>query len=147
MVEAERFRAQKRLQESEANKPRESGSEVPSSKMAQKSNRPMNREKGESEGSVQAVVDSHQKIKGVSTGVVNGKDLSSTIPKSLDEWDVTGLPGAELLSDNVSKIHSFGQIIAFRGKKLNFRINFFKRLFCSTLLFHTMQPFSTNLII
>lgn len=149
MAEAERYRAERRLQESEANKPRESGSEAQSSKIVQKSNRPMNREKGESEGSVQAVVDGHQKIKGVTTGVVvNGKDLSSTIAKSFDEWDVTGLPGAELLSDNVSKMHSLRQIFAFRGQKIIFRIkNIFKGLFCGTLLFHTVQGKFDNLVL
>ena len=54
-----------------------------------KANRPVNREKGEYE--------------------VSGRELA---PK-LEEWDITGLPGADLLSESVRTNHFFLLNIAF----------------------------------
>ncbi|XP_068668217.1 transcriptional adapter ADA2-like isoform X1 [Aristolochia californica] len=107
LAEAARYEAQKRPQESEVNarKPKDGSSLVPTGKVAQKSNRPTNREKVESDGSPRSIVDNHLKAKGGQLGLESGsKDPSSTpaqaMSKLLEEWDITGLPGADLLSES-----------------------------------------------
>lgn len=108
-AEADAFLAQKRKKESEANarKAKETCQLITNGKVLQRANRPI---KGESEGSPRSAVDNH-KMKG-SIGLESGsKDSSSTTtganPKSLDEWDITGLPGADLLTETVSHILLF----------------------------------------
>ncbi|XP_077222100.1 transcriptional adapter ADA2-like [Tasmannia lanceolata] len=103
MADAELYEAQKRKGESEENvrKAMEGGQLVASGKVPQRANPLMNKEKGESDG--------NPKMKG-STGSESGaKDSSSTTiaqatTKSLLEWDITGLPGAELLSETEQKL-------------------------------------------
>ncbi|XP_058080393.1 transcriptional adapter ADA2 isoform X2 [Magnolia sinica] len=105
-AEAEVFLAQKKKRDAEASarKAKETGQPVGNGKVLQKANRLV---KGESEGSPRSTIDNH-KMKG-STGLESGgKDSSSTttgaITKSLDEWDITGLPGADLLSETEQQL-------------------------------------------
>ncbi|KAK1317434.1 Transcriptional adapter ADA2 [Acorus calamus] len=103
MAEVKSYLAQKRKKESEANarKAKESGQPVTSTKPQPKANRPMHNIKSESDGSPQSVID-NIKVKGAAVIDGGGKDSSSitaNITKSLEEWDITGLPGEELLSE------------------------------------------------
>ncbi|KAL5987945.1 hypothetical protein ACLOJK_035706 [Asimina triloba] len=99
-AEAEAYLAQKKKREAEANarKAKETNQLVGNGKVLQKANRPV---KGESDGSPRNIVDNHKK--GSTALESSGKDASSaaigTVIKSLDEWDITGLPGADLLSE------------------------------------------------
>lgn len=71
----------------------------------QKASRPLNREKGENDGSPRNTNDDH-KIKG-GIGLDSGSKGSPSAnagqlaARSFDEWDITGFPGAELLSEIV----------------------------------------------
>ncbi|KAK1269732.1 Transcriptional adapter ADA2 [Acorus gramineus] len=103
MAEVKSYLAQKRKKESEANarKAKENGQPVTSTKPQPKANRPVHNVKSESDGSPQSVID-NIKVKGVAVIDGGGKDSSSitaNITKSLEEWDITGLPGEELLSE------------------------------------------------
>ncbi|XP_077216285.1 ADA2 2B isoform X2 [Tasmannia lanceolata] len=117
MVEVEQYEAQKRKRESEANalKAKESGQLAASGKVPQRANRPMNKEKGESDGSPRSAIDNH-KIKGPTGSESGGKDSYSTttvqaITKSLQEWEITGLPGAELLSETEQQLCSRNKLM------------------------------------
>eukprot|EP00268_Persea_americana_P032310 TRINITY_DN3172_c0_g1_i1.p1 TRINITY_DN3172_c0_g1~~TRINITY_DN3172_c0_g1_i1.p1 ORF type:complete len:597 (-),score=135.98 TRINITY_DN3172_c0_g1_i1:296-2086(-) len=105
-AEADAFLAQKRKKESEANarKAKETGQLITNGKVLQRANRPM---KGESEGSPRSAVD-NPKMKGSIGLESGGKDSSSTTTgantKSLDEWDITGLPGADLLTETEQQL-------------------------------------------
>nr|XP_010907578.1 transcriptional adapter ADA2 [Elaeis guineensis] len=100
LAEAKAYIEQKRKRELEASaqkskESKEGNQVVASSKVMQKTARPMNREKGESDGSPRNTIDNH-KIKG-------GAGLDSGSKDSLftsDDWDITGLPGSELLSEH-----------------------------------------------
>ncbi|XP_042432352.1 transcriptional adapter ADA2-like isoform X2 [Zingiber officinale] len=105
LAEAKTYTEQKRKRELEANaqNSKESSQVLPGGKLMQKASRPLNREKGENDGSPRNTNDDH-KIKG---GI--GLDSSSKgspsanagqlAARPFDEWDITGFPGAELLSD------------------------------------------------
>lgn len=107
LAEAKLYTEQKRKRELEmsAQKTKESGQVVTASKLPQKAGRPMSREKLESDGSPRNIVDSH-KIKGAGFDSSSKDSPSATMghptPKSFDEWDITGLPGADLLNETVS---------------------------------------------
>lgn len=92
-AEADAYIAQKKKREAEANaqKVKES-TPVGGSKVLQKSNRTI---KGESPASPCGITDDNR-TRGATGN--NGKDSASTA-KSLDDWDVTGLPGADLLNE------------------------------------------------
>lgn len=102
LAEAKAYIEQKRKRELEATvqkakETKEGNQVVASSKVMQKAARPMNREKGESDGSPRNIIDNH-KIRGA--GLDSGsKDLLSA---TFDDWDIIGLPGSELLSEHVS---------------------------------------------
>ncbi|XP_042520592.1 transcriptional adapter ADA2-like isoform X2 [Macadamia integrifolia] len=94
--EADRFIEQKRKKEAEENNRRvkESSQVGPDGKVLQRISRP----KGEADGSPQGGVNGSM---GLDSG---GKDSSSTtfkqaISSSLDDWDITGYPGTDLLSE------------------------------------------------
>lgn len=79
-----------------------SGQIVASGTSMQKGNRPMNKEKGESDGSPRIISDNHKVIGG--TGLEpggKGSPMLQASTKLFDEWDITGLPGTELLSETV----------------------------------------------
>lgn len=102
LAEAKTYIEQKRKKEIEANaqKAKESGQALLSTKGVQKTGRPA---KVESDGSPRNSVD--PKIKG-SVGLDSGGKDSPTAmglinTKSWDDWDITGVPGAELLSETV----------------------------------------------
>ncbi|WOL07682.1 transcriptional adapter ADA2 isoform X2 [Canna indica] len=105
LAEAKAYTEQKRKKELEvsAQHSKEISQVLSGGKLVQKASRPLNREKGENDGSPRNSVDDH-KIKG-NTGLDSGsKDSSSTtggqVPSKLfDEWDITGLPGTELLNE------------------------------------------------
>ncbi|KAJ6823699.1 transcriptional adapter ADA2 [Iris pallida] len=110
LSETKMFIGQKRKRELEmcAQKSKEGGQVVPSSKAMQKGSRPMNTEKCEPDGSPRNSVDNH-KLKGGSGLEPNGKDspsmaIGQAIAKSFDEWDINGLPGAELLSETEQRL-------------------------------------------
>lgn len=104
LAEVKMYTDQKRKKELElsAQKSKESGQVVAGGKAIQKGNRPMNREKGESDGSPRNTMDNH-KVRGGSGVESGGKDspVPQTSARSFDEWNITGLPGAELLSETV----------------------------------------------
>ncbi|MQM03703.1 hypothetical protein Taro_036492 [Colocasia esculenta] len=107
-AEADAFLAEKARKELESSgqKSKESGQVAAGSKALQRSNRPVNREKTEYDGSPRHTVDNH-KAKGTSGLDSSGKGPISASTgqisvKSLEEWDITGLPGADLLSESVS---------------------------------------------
>lgn len=103
LAEAKMYTDQKRRKEMEANaqKTKEAGLVVNNSKVPQKMNRSLSRI--DSDGSPQSMVDNH-KIKGGTALDSSSKEspLTSGQPnlRSFDDWDVTGLPGAELLSES-----------------------------------------------
>ncbi|XP_074557948.1 transcriptional adapter ADA2-like isoform X2 [Curcuma longa] len=105
LAEAKSYTEQKRKREPEANaqNSRENSQVLPGSKLMQKTSRPLNREKGENDGSLRNTNDDH-KVKGGIGLDTGSKDSPSTnagqvTVRSFDEWDITGLPGAELLSE------------------------------------------------
>lgn len=107
LAEAKSYTEQKRKREPEANaqNSRENSQVLPGSKLMQKISRPLNREKGENDGSLRNTNDDH-KVKGGIGLDTGSKDSPSTnagqvTVRSFDEWDITGLPGAELLSEIV----------------------------------------------
>ncbi|KAJ4976603.1 hypothetical protein NE237_001709 [Protea cynaroides] len=100
-AEADRFIELKRKKEAEENARRvkESTQTGPSGKVLQRINRP----KGEPDGSPRGGV------KGSFGLDSSGKDSSSTTLKqatsgSLDDWDITGYPGADLLSETEKRL-------------------------------------------
>ncbi|XP_039130763.1 transcriptional adapter ADA2-like isoform X2 [Dioscorea cayenensis subsp. rotundata] len=109
LAEAKLYTEQKRKRELEmsAQKTKESGQVVTASKLPQKAGRPMSREKLESDGSPRNIVDSH-KIKGAGFDSSSKDSPSATMghptPKSFDEWDITGLPGADLLNETEQQL-------------------------------------------
>ena len=104
LAEVKMYTEQKRKKELEtsAQRLKEAGQIVASGKAVQKANRPMNREKGESDGSPRNNIDNH-KLRGGTGLEPGGKDspISQASTKSFDEWNITGLPGTELLSETV----------------------------------------------
>nr|CAD1841593.1 unnamed protein product [Ananas comosus var. bracteatus] len=105
LAEAKTYIEQKRKKEIELNaqKTKESGQALLSTKGVQKTGRPA---KVESDGSPRNSVD--PKIKG-SVGLDSGGKDSPTAmglinTKSWDDWDITGLPGAELLSETEQRL-------------------------------------------
>ncbi|KAF8414247.1 hypothetical protein HHK36_002247 [Tetracentron sinense] len=120
-AEADRYLEQRRREaEVSARRAKESVQVGPSGKVLQR----VNRLKGEPDGSPQGGV------KG-STGMEScGKDSSSATAgnaalSSLDDWDITGLPGADLLSETVSILFLFPQI--FKQKKVASSLWFYAR--------------------
>ncbi|KAJ8478125.1 hypothetical protein OPV22_021852 [Ensete ventricosum] len=105
LAEAKAYTEQKRKRELDVGvqNSKENTQILSGGKVAQKANRPLNRDKGDNDGSPRSTTDNH-KIKG-STGLdSSGKDSPSTTSgqvsvRSFDEWDITGLPGTELLSE------------------------------------------------
>ncbi|XP_042373362.1 transcriptional adapter ADA2-like [Zingiber officinale] len=105
LAEAKSYTEQKRKRELEPNaqNSRKNYQVLPGSKLMQKTRRPLNREKGENDGSLRNMNDDH-KVKGGIGLDTGSKDSPSTnarqvTVRSFDEWDITGLPGAELLSE------------------------------------------------
>ncbi|CAL9117340.1 unnamed protein product [Musa textilis] len=105
LAEAKAYTEQKRKREREvgAQNSKENTQILSGGKVAQKANRPLNREKGDTDGSPRNTTDNH-KIKGSTGFDSSGKDSPSTTTgqvsvRSFDEWDITGLPGTELLSE------------------------------------------------
>ncbi|XP_042438386.1 transcriptional adapter ADA2-like [Zingiber officinale] len=105
LAEAKAYTEQKRKRELEANaqNSKESSQVLPGGKLMQKASRPLNREKGENDGSPRNTNDDH-KIKGGIGLDSSGKGSPSAnagqlAARPFDEWDITGFPGAELLSD------------------------------------------------
>ncbi|KAJ6848749.1 transcriptional adapter ADA2 [Iris pallida] len=110
LAEAKMFTEKRRKKELEMSgqKSKGSGQIVASSKGLQKASRTMNREKCEPDGSPQSTVDNH-KVKGGAGLDSSGKDspsmsIGQATPKSFDEWDITGLPGADLLSETEQQL-------------------------------------------
>lgn len=106
-AEADAYLAEKakRELESSARKARETGQvSAGSNKGPQRTNRSVNREKGELDGSPRSAVDSHR-ARGGGGLDVGGRELTpgSTGPLGVksEDWDITGLPGADLLSESV----------------------------------------------
>lgn len=103
LAEAKMYTDQKRRKEAEANaqKTKEPSVLINNNKITQKINRPISRDKIDSDGSPLSILDNH-KIKG-SAFDSSGKDSSLTSGqanlRSFDDWDITGLPGADLLSE------------------------------------------------
>ncbi|XP_072951304.1 transcriptional adapter ADA2 isoform X2 [Typha angustifolia] len=95
LAEAKTYTEQKRKKELEASaqKVKESGQAVVSAKVVPKVSRPI---KGESDGSPRSTTDSKRSAAGFDPSCKDSPTLQ--IPKSWDDWDITGLPGAELLS-------------------------------------------------
>ncbi|XP_043692616.1 transcriptional adapter ADA2-like isoform X4 [Telopea speciosissima] len=100
-AEADRYIEQKRKKETEENarKVKESTQSGPSGKVLQRINRP----KGEPDGSPRGGV------KGSLGLDSSGKDSSSTAVKqatacALDDWDITGYPGTDLLSETEQQL-------------------------------------------
>ena len=93
LAEAKIHIEQKRKKEYELNsqKSKESGQLIPNNKSVQKMNRPM---KIESDGNLDP--------KKGGTGLDSPKTTGLTNVKQWDDWDIVGLPGAELLSSSVS---------------------------------------------
>jgi hypothetical protein len=98
LAEAKIHIEQKRKKEYELNaqKVKESGQVIPNNKSGQKMNRPMKIE-----------VDGSLDPKNGGTGLDSGgrdspKTTGHTSVKQWDDWDIVGLPGAELLSASVS---------------------------------------------
>ncbi|KAJ0963543.1 hypothetical protein J5N97_028665 [Dioscorea zingiberensis] len=114
LAEAKLYIEQKRKRELEmsAQKAKESGQAV-TSKLPQKAGRPMGREKLESDGSPRSIVDNH-KIKGAGFDASSKDSPSATMglatPKSFEEWDITGLPGADLLNETEQQLCSQGRL-------------------------------------
>lgn len=108
MAEAKMYTEQKRRKEMEASAQRakEPGNLINNNKITQKISRPMSRDKLDSDGSPLGIVDNY-KIKGLALDS-SGKDSPLTSGQAnlrpFDDWDVTGLPGADLLSESVSWI-------------------------------------------
>ncbi|XP_065012596.1 transcriptional adapter ADA2-like isoform X1 [Musa acuminata AAA Group] len=105
LAEAKAYTEQKRKRELEvgAQNSKENTQILSGGKVAQKANRPLNREKGDNDGSPRNTTDNH-KIKGSTGFESSGKDSPSTTTgqvsvRSFDEWDITGLPGTEFLSE------------------------------------------------
>ncbi|XP_065033498.1 transcriptional adapter ADA2-like isoform X2 [Musa acuminata AAA Group] len=105
LAEAKAYTEQKQKRELEAStqNSKENTQVLSGSKLVQKANRPLNKEKGENDGSLRNTIDNY-KIKGVTGLDSGGKDSLSTATgqisaRSFDEWDITGLPGTELLSE------------------------------------------------
>ncbi|THU74195.1 hypothetical protein C4D60_Mb04t30810 [Musa balbisiana] len=105
LAEAKEYTEQKRKRELQAStqNSKENTQVLSGSKLVQKANRPLNKEKGENDGSPKNTIDNH-KIKGGTGLDSGGKDSLSTATgqvsvRSFDEWDITGLPGTELLSE------------------------------------------------
>ena len=93
LAEAKIHIEQKRKREYELNsqKSKESGQLIPNNKSVQKMNRPM---KIESDGNLDP--------KKGGTGLDSPKTTGLASVKQWDDWDIVGLPGAELLSASVS---------------------------------------------
>ena len=107
LAEAKAYTEQKQKRELEAStqNSKENTQVLSGSKLVQKANRPLNKEKGENDGSLRNTIDNY-KIKGATGLDSGGKDSLSTATgqisaRSFDEWDITGLPGTELLSETV----------------------------------------------
>ncbi|XP_064962106.1 transcriptional adapter ADA2-like isoform X1 [Musa acuminata AAA Group] len=105
LAEAKAYTEQKQKRELEAStqNSKENTQVLSGSKLVQKANRPLNKEKGENDGSLRNTIDNY-KIKGATGLDSGGKDSLSTATgqisaRSFDEWDITGLPGTELLSE------------------------------------------------
>lgn len=105
LAEAKAYTEQKRKRELEvgAQNSKENTQILSGGKVAQKANWPLNREKGDNDGSPRNTTDNH-KIKGSTGFDSSGKDSPSTTTgqvsvRSFDEWDITGLPGTEFLSE------------------------------------------------
>ncbi|XP_009402837.2 transcriptional adapter ADA2 [Musa acuminata AAA Group] len=105
LAEAKAYTEQKRKREPEvgAQNSKENTQILSGGKVAQKANWPLNREKGDNDGSPRNTTDNH-KIKGSTGFDSSGKDSPSTTTgqvsvRSFDEWDITGLPGTEFLSE------------------------------------------------
>ncbi|RZS23765.1 hypothetical protein BHM03_00056748 [Ensete ventricosum] len=108
LAEAKAYTEQKRKRELEAStqNSKENTQVHSGSKLVQKANQPLNKEKGENDGSPRNTIDNH-KIKGGTGLDSGGKDSLSTATgqvsvRSFDEWDITGLPGTELLSETIT---------------------------------------------
>ncbi|KAL0915502.1 hypothetical protein M5K25_015925 [Dendrobium thyrsiflorum] len=105
LAEAKMYTEQKRRREVEANvqKTKEPIALINNNKVTQKINRPMSRDKIDSDGSpLISIVDNH-KIKGLTLDS-SGKDSPVTsgqanLMRSFDDWDIIGLPGADLLTE------------------------------------------------
>uniref|UniRef100_A0A1D1XW14 Transcriptional adapter n=2 Tax=Anthurium amnicola TaxID=1678845 RepID=A0A1D1XW14_9ARAE len=105
-VEADAYLAEKAKKELEnsGHKARDSSQVAASNKVLQRTNRPVNREKGEYDGSPRHSVD-NQKAK-VGGGLDTcGREFTSGSTgqanvKPIEEWDIAGLPGADLLSES-----------------------------------------------
>ncbi|KAG0465977.1 hypothetical protein HPP92_020141 [Vanilla planifolia] len=113
LAEAKMYTEQKRKKELEAtvSKAKEASSVVNNSKVLQKSNRPMNKEKTDSDGSPRSMVDNH-KIKGSTVLDSNSPLISGQSSfRSFDDWDLTGLPGAELLSESEQLLCSQSRLL------------------------------------
>ncbi|XP_020570652.1 transcriptional adapter ADA2-like isoform X2 [Phalaenopsis equestris] len=104
LAEAKMYTDQKRRKEAEANaqKAKEPTALINNNnnKLMQKINKPISRDKID-EGSPLSMVDNHKiKVAGLDS---SSKDSPLTsgqpILRSFDDWDVTGLPGADLLSE------------------------------------------------
>lgn len=93
LAEAKIHIEHKRKKEYELNaqKAKESGQLIPNNKSVQKMNRPV---KIESDGNLDA--------KKGGAGLDSPKTSGPTSVKQWDDWDIVGLPGAELLSASVS---------------------------------------------
>ncbi|ONK67435.1 uncharacterized protein A4U43_C06F20220 [Asparagus officinalis] len=101
------YTEQKRRKELETSehKSKESDQIVSSVKAVQKSNRPISREKCEPDGSPRNTVDNH-KIRGGNGLDPGGKDspVLQVSANAFDEWNITGLPGTELLSETEQQL-------------------------------------------
>ncbi|XP_031492465.1 transcriptional adapter ADA2-like isoform X2 [Nymphaea colorata] len=101
LAEGERYAAEKRKRESEANmlKAKDGNQSFAGGKVLQHVNRPGSKDKKDPDGT--PGIDNN-KIKSNSRNESGGADAFSTttghIARILDQWDITGLPGAELLS-------------------------------------------------
>lgn len=101
--EAHRFLEQKRKKEAEENGQRvkESGQAGPSGKVLQRPNSL----KGEVEVSPRGVV------RGSTSLQPFGNDSYSTIASSLEDWDISGFVGADLLSETVRTLFLMSYVV------------------------------------
>eukprot|EP01018_Ginkgo_biloba_P003732 Gb_13536 [translate_table: standard] len=106
LAEGEQYAAEKRKRESEANtkKSKESGQLVASAKVTQRTNRSINRERGEGDGSPGGMAENQKTKSGTGQALLGNNTCSATAgqkgtKRSLVRWDITGLPGAELLTE------------------------------------------------
>uniref|UniRef100_A0A0D6R1B1 SWIRM domain-containing protein n=1 Tax=Araucaria cunninghamii TaxID=56994 RepID=A0A0D6R1B1_ARACU len=105
LAEAEQYAAGKKKRETEASskKSKESGQLFATAKVGQRANRSVNRERGEGDSSPGSMVE-NQKAKGIGGQAASGNSACPVttgqqgLKKSLPRWDISSLPGTDLLS-------------------------------------------------